>query len=400
MERQEERNPPSSAAASPATTPALARTMGQASTTPLETHRFFALGALASGIAHDLNNVLFTISLNVEMALQDVAPEEKALRHSIEEALRASERAKDLVQQILAFAQTDGGKAEVIQVMPAVSGALKFLRAALPATIAIRPTMKAPRASLIASPAVLHAILVDLSVLATRGIRGHEGVLEVSVEQASLRKSGLRNSPNLMPGPYLRFRFAAKITLDPGSPAPSLPDVPDTGWVTTAAKSMGGAVSTMGCEEADCGYELLLPAVTPEGATRSSRKRSLPTGAERILLVDDEPAIADVAKRALRGLGYTVRTALGAREALETFRSAPGDFDLVITDRTMPVMTGEKLAAKIKDLRPEIPIILMTGDGTPPPAARTKVPAIAETLSKPLTLQHMAEIVRRVLDGN
>lgn len=336
-----------------------------------QAHKMEAIGTLAGGIAHDFNNILAPVIGYTELALDEI---EKGtpLEEYLQEIYTAGKRAKELVKQILIFARQTDGESKPTRVGSIAKEALKLLRSSIPATIDIRHNIESD--SLVMGNATeIHQIFMNLCTNAAHAMENNGGVLEVGLTDVTLGTDFTGSRTDLEPGDYLKL-----VVSDTGTGIPSaVIDSIFEPYFTTKAPNEGtgiglstvhGIVKNYGGEievESESGkgtvFTLYLPVTKKYSQDRSYEKETLPSGTERILFVDDELPIARMGSQILDRLGYTVTIRTSSIEALELFRSRPGDFDLVISDTTMPNMTGDRLADELLKIRPDIPIILCTG---------------------------------------
>lgn len=371
-----------------------------------------AIGTLAGGIAHDFNNILTTVIMNAEVALTVELEEDHPASQSVKEALAAANRARDLVQHILTFSREQEEEFGITKVIPIVKEALNFLRASLPSTVEIYQDLSAQNDTVIADPTRLHQILMNLCTNAAHAMRQEGGDLRVALEETDLSPSEAQAYEGIESGPHLKLtvedtgygmpRSVTERVFEPYYTTKQVGEGTGLGLAVVhgIVKSLNGAIDVASEEGKGSVFTVLLPLVGGESEEGVGVQASpLPTGTERILFVDDEEAIAKIATRVLEGLGYTVHAETNSLQALDIFRADPQRFDLVITDLTMPGMTGDKLAIQMTGIRPDIPIILCTGQGGLGLAGRAKEAGIRELVMKPLVRRDLAESVRRVLDA-
>jgi PAS domain S-box-containing protein len=372
--------------------------------------RMKAIGTLAGGIAHDFNNILSAIMGYTEIALFHESSEGSPARKSLEQVLSAGERAKDLVKQILAFSRQAEEERRPILLEPLVKEALKLVRATLPSTIEIRQFIAPHVGSVMADPTQIHQVLMNLCTNAYHAIRGEGGVLEVRLEPTTLNadEAALRN---LRSGNYLALSVS-----DTGcGMSPEVVERIFDPYFTTKEKAMGtglglavvhgivkghgGAISVESKLGKGSTFTVYLPLIEDVKLLKEAEtEESLPTGDERILLIDDEPTLVDIGKQMLERLGYRVVIRTSSTEALELFRRAPDEFDLIITDQTMPQMTGDQLAKEVMKLHPCTPIILCTGFSEKISKQEAIAMGIKAFLMKPLVITDLAKTIRKVLD--
>ena len=369
-----------------------------------------AISALTGGIAHDFNNILTAILGYTEIAMGRTQ-QETPMHTNLEEVLKAGYRARDLVKQLLTFSrQTDQDK-KPLQISLVVKEALKMLRAALPTTIEIRQDIKNGSGKVMADPTQIHQMLVNLCTNAARSMHEKGGILEVIQSDIELDSRFTDQHQGLKPGPYVKLtvsdtghgisRSTIQKILDPGF-TPKKTGKNGSGLGLTVVhgivKNHGGTLTVYSEHNRGTTFNIFLPRIVEEGSQDIDLATSLPRGNERVLFVDDEHVLADLGEHMLKPLGYTVTTKTNSIEALEIFRAQPQSFDLVVTDMTMPCMTGLELAGKLLQIRADIPIILCSGFSEMATPDKARATGIREFVMKPVDLSEMAKIVRRVLD--
>jgi PAS domain S-box-containing protein len=374
-----------------------------------QAHKMEAIGTLAGGIAHDFNNILTVILGYTDLAKYEVQPGSK-LASDLDHVQEAGTRAKDLVKQILAFSRQDD--TECIPLRPAnlVREAIKILRPSLPTTIEINHNID-PKTSLICvDPTKIHQILMNLCTNAFQAMEETGGRLDISLKDIDLSSADLVHEPHVKAGSFVQLSVR-----DTGTGiAPEIKDKIFDPYFTTKeigkgtgmglsivhgiVKSYGGFVTL----ESECGkgsaFHVFLPVLKEEMLSEHETAEPIPIGRERILFIDDEKAVAELAKDMLERLGYQVVIKTNSLEALVFFQNQPDRFDLVITDQTMPGMTGADLARRMIQIRPNIPIILCTGYSAIMSENKAKSLGIREFAYKPLTKKDMAKLIRKVLD--
>ena len=369
-----------------------------------------AIGTLAGGIAHDFNNILSAVIGYSQLALRDV-PADTRLYRNLEQILVAGTRATDLVRQILTFSRQGEKELKPIQIAPLIKEALKMLRSSLPTTIEIVHEINPDVDNVMADPIQIHQIIMNLCTNAAQAMEDEGGRLVVSLAQVRLAQRDLRLHPGLRPGEYVQL---AVEDTGKGIPAEIMENIYNP-YFTTKEKGKGtglglsvvhgivqsyhGAVYAYSEPGHGATFKVYIPAIKIESAVETTDTLALPTGTEHILLVDDEPILIDVGRQMLEKLGYRVSTADGSTEALRLFNRTPQEFDLVLTDMTMPKMTGDKLAAEIIKIRPDIPVVLTTGYSkklTDEIAAEIGIKAF---VPKPIVEAELARIIRKAFDG-
>jgi PAS domain S-box-containing protein len=370
-----------------------------------------AIGTLAGGIAHDFNNILSAVLGYTEMALGEPNLESH-LRRYLDQVFKAGERARDLVKQILSFSRQIDERPRPLRVSPIIKEVLKLLRASLPTTIKIRQEIHAEWDTIVADPTQIHQILMNLCTNAEYAMRGRQGELKVSLVPVNLEPSdNLVIHHDLSPGEYLRLTVSdtgvgideevmARI-FDPFFTTKKPGEGTGLGLsvVYGIVKSYGGAVTAQSEVGKGTDFNVYLPLLTEvEYEQEAKGETPIPGGQERILFVDDEAALVQLTAGILSGLGYEVVGRTSSLEALELFRTRPDWFDLVITDMTMPNMTGSELAQQLMRLRPDIPVILCTGFSEAMTQEKAKTIGVKEFIMKPIVQRQIAEAIRRALD--
>lgn len=373
-----------------------------------QTQKMEAIGTLAGGIAHDFNNILTAIIGYAEMALDDLPVGDKTSR-SLGQVLKAGRRAKDLVGHMLTFSRQDEQARQPVRASQIVREALHFLRASLPSTIAIRERITSDSALVPADPTQIHQVLMNLCSNAAHAMRETGGELEVSLAAANFDPEDFE--PALLPGPYVKLtvkdtghgmeREVMDRIFDPyfTTKGPGEGTGMGLSVVHGIVANHGGSIGVRSKPGVGTTFEVFIPRIdhAPE-SNESEACEPLPVGTEQILLVDDEEIIVEMEQLMLERLGYQVTATTGSLEALEAFRAAPGRFDLVITDQTMPNMTGAELCKKLLSIRPDIPIILCTGFSDLVTPEKAQAMGIGAFMRKPPARRELARAIRRLLD--
>ncbi|HBD06687.1 MAG TPA: hybrid sensor histidine kinase/response regulator, partial [Syntrophobacteraceae bacterium] len=361
------------------------------------------------GIAHDFNNILSAIIGYSELAMTHVTPDTR-LERNLGQVLKASMRAKELVQQILTLTRQSEQQFEPLELGPIVKEALRFLRASLPTTIEIRQEISAGSHMVSSNATQIHQILMNLCTNAAHSMREKGGVIEVGLGDVDLAAEDVLRMPDLKPGPCVKLSVrdtghgvdssVIERIFDPyfTTKAPGEGTGLGLAVVQGIIKSQGGCVTVSSELGKGTVFHVFLPAITSPTKHEEQAVEPPGRGKERILFVDDEAILAELGKEALESLGYSVVAMTSSMEALAAFHDHPEKFDLVITDQTMPDMTGLVLAQKLLKIRPDIPIILCTGYSQQVTKEHTSETGIREFLMKPLILRDLARVVRRLLD--
>lgn len=367
-----------------------------------------SIGTLAGGIAHDFNNILSAIIGYTELAKNDAGIGSR-MENYLEEVLAAGERAKQLVRQILTFARQTDEDAKPIQVSPIAREVIKFLRSSIPATIEIRSRIQSD-ALVLASVTQVHQVLMNLCTNAAHAMEKEGGVLSVDIRDFVIRDTAEIPGIDLNPGTYMQIRVSDTGT---GIPPEIIDAIFDPYFTTKEVgkgtgmglalvhgivEGCGGKITVGSAPGKGARFSIYLPIIEGQSRDHPLTSESLPTGTEHVLFVDDEAPIVKIGARILERLGYNVTTRTSSLEALALFEKKACDFDLVITDMTMPNMTGDKLAQELMRIRPDIPVILCTGYSnriSEQSAAGIGIKAFAY---KPIVRADLAKTVRRVLD--
>ncbi|OQY59599.1 MAG: hypothetical protein B6245_05840 [Desulfobacteraceae bacterium 4572_88] len=368
-----------------------------------------ALGTLASGISHDFNNILSAIMGNTELLLLRM-PETIPGREKLVSIQKASHRAKDLVRQILAFSRKAEQKPVHIQLI--VREALKLLTASLPSLIEIREQITSEPCMVMADPTQIHQVMMNLCTNAHHAMREKGGVIEVSLSLTDV--NAVKPSVPPVPEPGLWVCLSVRDT-GHGIPPATLEKIFDP-YFTTKKKGVGtglglavvhGIIQSHGGSisvDSEMGkgtvFHVFLPGIRgvapPE--IRSPESESLPTAThERILLVDDEEMLLDLGRDTLEDMGYEVVTQSRPENALKIFQEDPNAFDLVITDMTMPRMTGDVLAGEMMRIRPDIPVILCTGFSELTNQEKANAMGIRGFLMKPYDIRELIKTIQNAL---
>jgi len=367
-----------------------------------------AIGTLAGGIAHEFNNILSAILGYTELSLYDVPPENH-LWHNLQEVLSAGKRGRDLVQQILKFSRYTEQARQPVELHLLIQEALLLLRPSLPSTIEITQALDAAVGPVLADPTQIHQVLMNLCANAEYAMRGTGGILEVRLEAVAIDAAFAAVHPELRPGPHVRLTVQ-----DTGhGMAPEIMERIFEPFFTTKGVGEGtgmglavvhgivtsheGAITVASTLGQGTTFAIYLPKIQEASADISGPDGPIPRGEERILFVDDEAVLAHMGQELLGHLGYRVVVHTSSLEALEDFRAAPQFFDVVITDQTMPHVTGEALAIELRRIRPDVPIILCTGFSHSMTAERAQELGIAAFLMKPLVTRDLALTIRQVL---
>ncbi|HIJ89570.1 MAG: response regulator [Desulfobulbaceae bacterium] len=378
----------------------------------LQAQKMEAIGTLAGGIAHDFNNILAAVLGYTELVMMDMQPDMPAYT-KLTQVAKAGKRARDLVAQILTFSRQSEARRQPLELRSIVKEAMKLLRASLPSTMEMKQEISDKPCWALADPVQIHQMLMNLCVNASHAMRGQEGVLLITLGPEEIDGARAALNPDLRPGAYIHLgvrdngqgmepNVAARIfdpfftTKQPGE---------GTGMglavVHGIMKNHQGAIEVTSVPGQGTVFDLYFPRITEvEEICGASVDLPVSRGTERILFVDDEPSLVELGKQALGALGYRIQAFGDSREAWAQFIADPEAFDLIITDLTMPGMTGAQLAEKILALRPGIPVILTTGYSDIITEDEAREMGVQEYLLKPFSTARLAKMVRRVLDGD
>lgn len=376
----------------------------------LQAQKMEAIGTLAGGIAHDFNNILSAILGYTEITRFELE-EDSRIRRNIDQIYKAGMRAKDLVHQILTFSRKTDHKLKPINVEHVVREALKLLKASLPVTIDIQENIKGKLGAVLADPTQIHQIIFNLSTNAYDAMREQKtGTLEVTLSQIKCDQEITSDKPDLAPGDYIKMSVRdtghgmepeiIQRVFDPFFTTKSAGSGTGMGLsvVHGIVKSHKGAITVQSEPGKGSIFSVFLPCCQSSEIETTQDIEAIPKGNERILFVDDEEAIVQTSQQILEKLGYKVTATTSSKNALETFQDQSEQFDLVITDQTMPSLTGADLAREIIKIRPDIPIIMITGFSDLVGPKKAQQIGIREFIRKPISMLIFANAIRKVLD--
>jgi PAS domain S-box-containing protein len=368
-----------------------------------------SIGTLAGGIAHDFNNILGIVLGNTELAMDDV-PEWNPARLNLEEILKASLRAKDVVRQLLSFARKTQLEKKPTDIIPIVKDSLKLLRSSIPTSIELRQNIAENVAAIMADPTQINQVLINLCTNADHSMPDG-GVIEVTLKNVALDEDTAAQHADLTPGWYVNLAVSdtghgisqeeIDRIFDPYFTTKELGKGTGMGLAVVhgIVKGHNGLITVQSEIGKGTTFSMVFPAVEEQAVSEPETGKELPTGDERILFIDDEEPLVKMGHQRLERLGYKVDATTSPIEALERFRSRPDQFDLVITDLTMPKMTGDKLVQEILNIRPDIPVILCTGFSEKIDEKKANAIGAADYIEKPLDKRDFAFKVRKVLDA-
>ena len=376
-----------------------------------QAHKMDAIGTLAAGIAHDFNNILTAILGNSEMALIKI-PKGDPVRLNLERNLESGYRAADLVKQILTFSRQAELEHKPVLLVAIIKEVLKLMRSSLPSTIDIRQNIDihTEESIVLADSTQLHQVVMNLCTNAAHAMRAQGGVLSVNLTEAVADASLVSRYPNLKPGPYVKLTVSdtghgmdAAIMgriFDPYFTTKKVGEGSGMGLAVTIGivQSHGGAISVYSEPGQGTTFQLFFPRADSEIIDPHEAEAHVPTGNERILFVDDEIPLVEMAQEMLKALGYQVTALTSSLEVLECFRSQPFAYDVVLTDMTMPGLTGRDLARELLAIRPEIPIIMCSGFTEFINQEEAREAGIREFIMKPYATCSLAKTIRKALE--
>lgn len=372
-----------------------------------QAYKMEAIGTLAGGIAHDFNNILASIIGYTELSLKKTEKGTKVEKY-LQQINIAAKRAKELVAQILTFARRKEETLKPVQVSPIVKEVIKLLRSSIPSNIEIKQNIKSD-AFIIGDMTNIYQVIMNLATNATHAMHAG-GSLEIITLDIKIDTNSSENINELAPGDYVKI-----IVSDTGTGIK--PDIIESIFEPYFTTKEGGEGTGMGLAmvygivkkyngeitvQSKLGtgsvFTVYLPVTNTNEEAKLYQPEELPTGTESILFVDDELPLADMGNLALTEQGYKVTVCNSSVEAFALFKSTPNKFDLIITDMTMPNITGDKLAIEILKIRPDIPVVLCTGYSKTITEQKAKEIGIKAFAYKPISVTELAKTVRKVLD--
>ncbi len=369
-----------------------------------------AMGTLAGGIAHDFNNILSPILGYSELALNKLSST-SPVTHDIEQVLQAATRARELVKQILTFSRRSEQELKPLQLHAIVKESVKLLRSSLPSTIEIRQQIATDCGTVLADPTQIHQIVINLCTNAYHAMRDRGGVLGIRLSALTVAEADDKVlTQELEAGPYVLLEvsdsghgmdrrtmekiFEPYFTTKPKGEGTGL----GLSIVHGIVKAHGGHITVYSEPGQGTTFHVYFPTIEKRDFFGEAvLKQPLPRGQGRILAVDDEETIVELIGQLLADLGYTVTSFTSSEKALEAFLREPDHFDVVITDMTMPKLTGLQLATRILEARPDMPIILCTGYSELVDEKIARAAGIRKYLMKPVSRKKLAYAVREAL---
>ena len=368
-----------------------------------------AIGKLAGGIAHDFNNILAAIIGFSELA-REAMKEGSLERSNLDEVIAAGSRAKELVGQILMFSRKADQKKKPVRMGQVVGEALRLIRSSLPSTIEIRHNI-ASNAVVMADPSQIHQIVMNLCTNAYQAMRGMQGVLEVTLDD--VEGMGEIKDTGVAWKPYVRLTVSdngqgmdeavRERIFEPYFTTKEMGEGTGLGLAVVhgIVEAHGGIIQVESAVGKGSRFMVYLPREKSCPASMLQDKESpVPCGKEHILILDDEPGIINMLRQVLETSGYRVTSACGSLQGLDIFKRNARGFDMVITDMTMPSMTGADLAKEMLHIRPSIPIILCTGFHERMTGMQAREMGLSALVMKPYGKKEITRLIREILDGH
>ena len=374
-----------------------------------QSQKMEAVGTLAGGIAHDFNNILAVILGNTELAAFDI-PDSNPAAMSLKAIRQASLRAKDMVQQLLAFSRKSDEKSRPFNMTPIIKESMKMLRSAVPTSVAFKQHLSGDLCNVQGDATQINQIVMNLVTNAAHAMSEEGGLLEVNLENITLQEEKSCFDWVLSPGKYVRLKvrdtgegIAPAIIERIFEPYYTTKEVgKGTGMglsvVHGIVKRHGGGIRVESEVEKGTIFEIYFPALENAAEEKKEPEGEIKGGSERILFVDDEESLVSLNQQRLERLGYNVKSTTKPMEALEWFRTDPDQFDVIITDMTMPQMTGDRLAAEVLKIRPHLSVIICTGYSERMSAKKAETLGVSKYIEKPIGLRNLASSIREVLD--
>jgi PAS domain S-box-containing protein len=369
-----------------------------------------SIGTLAGGIAHDFNNILGIMVGNAELALDDVPPWNPGYQN-LQEIKTAGLRAAHIVKQLLSFSRKSEQKLKPVEIKAIIKDSLNLLRATMPATVEIRENYASAEGNILADPIQINQVIMNLCINASQSMEEEGGIIEVRALKIDLNDLNGDGSPGLPKGNYIKISVR-----DTGKGIdPQIVDKIFDPYFTTKevgrgsgmglavvhgiVKNHGGGVTVDNVVGEGATFNVFFPLANESAEVEADKTEPLQHGNETILVVDDEPSIVYMTAQMLRRMGYQVEAQVNPDEAIEQLQSGSPKIDLVISDMTMPQMTGIQLFEKVQQIDPEIPVIICTGHSDLINPKKARELGIAALAMKPITRQAITKAVRDVLDG-
>ncbi len=377
----------------------------------IQVQKMEAIGTLAGGIAHDFNNILTAVVGYAELGLHKKLIEQGKTEYIFTQILNAGNRAKDLIKHILTFSRQRDEERMPVKLGSIIKEALQLICVGLPRHVQIQENIRAAADMVFADPTQVHQIIMNLCTNAAQAMKEKGGILEVALDEVHIDPASKEQFPELAPGEYLKL--TVRDTGDGINPK-VIDRIFDPFFTTKApgegtgmglsvvhgiVKNYGGKILVSGEFGKGTTFSVLLPRLEEQaGDEKDEKDAALTSGSERILFVDDEDAAVEVVREMLEEMGYSVVAMTNVLEALDLFNENPDRFDLVITDKNMPCMTGFDFGREILRIKPDLPVILCTGYLDFGDTDNAQEHGFRDIIKKPLLMRDMAEAIRCVLD--
>ncbi|MFO7749042.1 MAG: response regulator [Desulfobacteraceae bacterium] len=375
-----------------------------------QTQKMEAIGTLSGGIAHDFNNILSGLFGYSQLAQLHIHEPEKAKGY-IGKIVQGAQRASSLIQQILSFSRQTQQAREAIHLDTLLKEVLKLLRSTLPSNIEIKERVK-KETKVLADSTQMHQVIMNLCTNAYQAMADTGGLLTITLDEVDLAKAAPGRSRELLPGRYVTLEVS---DTGPGIDPAIQEKIFDPYFTTKAVgkgtglglavvdgivKKHGGSVTLAAGAGGGTTFQVYLPALEGDKENHGAVETSplALNGTEKIMLVDDEAAILETVQTILTSRGYRVSSFDNGRSALKAFQKTPHEVDLIITDMTMPRMTGEELSRRVLNIRPDLPIILSTGFHERFTEEQALKAGIRKYIEKPVMTSNLLKMVREVLD--
>lgn len=374
-------------------------------------HKMEAIGILSGGIAHDFNNILSIIIGNAELAQDDLSKQHPS-HSNLEKITHAVLKGKDIVTQLLNFSRKTEPKLRPIKIGPVIEESMRFLQSIIPSTIDIRSNIQATTETILADPTQISQVMINLCTNASQEMEESGGILSIDIKRVILDSESEDIHSGLATGKYIQIKVR---DTGRGIDSDVIDQIFDPYFTTKEfgkGSGMGlsvvhgivqnhnGTISVSSHPGKGTAFTIYFPLIEVENEVenQTTAKGDIPLGNETILFVDDNESIITIMKQMLERLGYRVEARMSPSDALQLFQLKPNYFDLVITDMTMPQMTGDKLFDKMKAIRPDIPVIICTGHSPLIDKEKALKTGAASYVMKPVVMKEIAHIIRNVLN--
>jgi signal transduction histidine kinase/CheY-like chemotaxis protein len=375
----------------------------------VQARKMESIGTLAGGVAHDFNNILGIMLGNIELVISDF-PRGHQGQINLQEAMTAGLRAKYLIHQLLSFSRPTDQRRQTLVMKPVVEESLKLMRSILPANIEIKSELDDRVRPILSDATQIHQVIINLCTNAAHAMAENGGQIQIRLVEKDLDKNGLGKSQELMPGRYVMLEVCdtghgiapnhLSRIFDPYYSTKEVDKGTGMGLsvVYGIVKSAGGEIVVESQPENGTTFKLFFPVVKAEPLEEKEEIEEIPMGRGRILLVDDEPALTKLGCQMLTRLGYETKAFNHPVEALQWFKAHPDAIDLVMTDMTMPHLSGAQMIEKIKQLRPDLPVVLCTGFNEYIDESGANDLGVDAFVMKPIILRELAQTIHKTIN--